>query len=94
MQQHNFRLQEILLDIVTKRKTLRTKEMKEYYRLFADNKTESLIFDQAITDHDCPSLQAAPDNREALNGLKRLHCRLIEKMLVKVVMPRCRSRTT
>jgi hypothetical protein len=81
MQEHNLLIQEIYLDIIKNKKAIHAKELKEYYRLFTNSKAEALMFDHI---HQNDSLDIPLNNKEMMYSLKRLYCRLIEKIMVKI----------
>lgn len=82
MQEHNLLIQEIYLDIIKNKKTIHAKELKEYYRLFTNSKAEALMFEHIHHHND--NLDLAANHKEAMYSLKRLYCRLIEKIMVKI----------
>lgn len=56
IQQYNFKLQEIYLDVASQRPTLHSSEIKHYYDLFTDCKAESLLFGHSLSDPECHQL--------------------------------------
>jgi CMP-N-acetylneuraminic acid synthetase len=48
-QTHNFHLIDTLLDITKTKRTLRSNDIKQFYRLFTENKAESLIFVKVLS---------------------------------------------
>lgn len=82
MQEHNLLIQETYLDVIKNKKTIHAKELKEYYRLFTNSKAEALMFEHIHHQND--PIDLANNNKEMMYALKRLYCRLIEKIMVKI----------
>jgi hypothetical protein len=94
MQQYNFKLQEVYLQVVTNKHTLHSTQIKEYYQVFTGSKAESLIFNHELSGPPLTKQSSESAQKELVSNLKRLHCRLIEKIMVKVVLAGYRYHTT
>lgn len=70
------------MDVIKNKKTIHAKELKEYYNIFTNSKAESLMFDHEV--HQTQNMELNQNNKEMAFSLKRLYCRLIEKIMLKI----------